>query len=95
MAVPRDSRCPVCRASFRGSRECSRCGADLGPLMLLALEAFQCRRDARAAIRDGDFEAAHDLADQARAMHDTGAGKDLLLLARWLDEQDNRAGNSR
>ena len=28
-----ENRCPVCQARFRGGRICSRCGADLEPLM--------------------------------------------------------------
>lgn len=36
-------RCPVCRARFRESVECRRCGADLEPLMLLLAGAHLFR----------------------------------------------------
>ena len=42
------NRCPVCRARFRGVAVCSRCGADLARLMLLAAEAWRLREAARA-----------------------------------------------
>jgi hypothetical protein len=36
--------CPVCRARFRSSSLCPRCGADLTALMLLATHAYVMRR---------------------------------------------------
>ena len=77
-------RCPVCRAGFRGTRECSRCGADLEPLMAIAAKAWQARRSARQAIRRGDWEAAHRLAREARDLCATRAGQRLLLLSTCL-----------
>jgi len=32
-----ENRCPVCQARFRRARVCSRCGADLEPLMRLQI----------------------------------------------------------
>jgi hypothetical protein len=43
--------CPVCLARFRGTRECSRCGADLTMVMKLAARAWRLREAAREAIR--------------------------------------------
>ena len=45
--------CPVCQARFRGSRLCSRCGADLGPLMIVAVRAWRLREEARDALARG------------------------------------------
>ena len=78
------SRCPVCQAGFRGSRLCSRCGADLAPLMTLALGAWQRRRDARQAIAAGDYARAIDLIGEAEALQDTPRGRALRALAVWL-----------
>ena len=54
--------CPVCQARFRGSSECSRCGADLGTIMGLAAGAWRMREAARQAIAEGDAARAHALA---------------------------------
>ena len=77
-------RCPVCRAKFRGTRECSRCGADLTTLMILSAKARLCRNNARTAIHSGEFEKAHDLATEAQKTHATQTGRRLWLLTSWL-----------
>jgi len=77
-------RCPVCQARFRGAITCSRCGADLRPLMFLAARASRLREDARQAILAGDFYEAGELARQADSLCRTSAGRNLLLLCRWL-----------
>jgi len=77
-------RCPVCQARFRDSRTCSRCGADLEPLMLLIAKAHQLREDARRALRGGDHERARRLAAEAQATCSTQKGGELWLLSSWL-----------
>ena len=72
--------CPVCRASFRGTIRCSRCGADLGPLMKLVAAAWSLRQQARWALGCGGFEEAARLARDAADLHAGGASRDLLLL---------------
>jgi hypothetical protein len=69
--------CPVCRARFRGSSSCSRCGADLTALMLLAAHAYVMRQAARQSLRKGDWQAALDSAQAAQRLHSTAEG-DLL-----------------
>jgi predicted amidophosphoribosyltransferase len=76
--------CPVCRARFRESRECSRCGADLGTIMSLAVAAWRMREAARQAISEGDIAGAHALAAQAQELCGTPAGRDLEFVSRWL-----------
>jgi len=78
------SRCPVCQARFRGSRQCSRCGADLEPLMRLAVRAWRLREEARSALARGDLAEARRLAEAAQALHGTPRGASLWLLATWL-----------
>jgi hypothetical protein len=78
-------QCPVCHARFRGSRLCSRCGADLGPLMILAVRAWRLREEARDALTRGDLAEARRLASAAQALHRTPRGASLELLANWLD----------
>lgn len=79
-----ENRCPVCQARFRGSRTCSRCGADLEPLMLLSVKAWQLRQAARQALDAGDFGRALGLAIEAQGAQNTESGEALRLLGAWL-----------
>jgi predicted amidophosphoribosyltransferase len=79
-----ENRCPVCQARFRGARICSRCGADLEPLMLLAVKAWQLRQAARQALDTGDVERALGLATEAQGIQGTESGEALRLLGAWL-----------
>jgi hypothetical protein len=72
--------CPVCRARFRQSPECPRCGADLRPLMRLAAASRLVRSRASDALREGDLERARALAAQAEALHATASGWRLRVL---------------
>jgi hypothetical protein len=74
----------VCQASFRGTRLCSRCGVDLGPLMAIAIKAWQRRRNARQAIATSDYVRAIELVDEADAFQGTPRGRALRTLAAWL-----------
>jgi hypothetical protein len=76
--------CPVCQARFRGSAECSRCGADLGTIMGLAADAWRMREGARQAIAEGDAERARALAAQAQEICRTPVGRDLEIVSSWL-----------
>jgi len=78
-------RCPVCRASFRSTRECSRCGVDLSRVMTILAEAQIMRKNARKAIRSGDFQLAHSLAELSQTLCTTEAGRRLVLLTAWLE----------
>ena len=80
--MPSDGRCPVCQARFRGSTACSRCGADLKPLMLLVVEAWRARESARQALAAGDFAAALRHAARAQQLCATSRGRRLLALAQ-------------
>jgi hypothetical protein len=64
-----EGRCPVCQARFRGVSICSRCGADLTPLMLLAAHAYSLRRSARRSLRAGDTQSALAAAKAAQKLH--------------------------
>jgi hypothetical protein len=76
--------CPVCGARFRGSTECSRCGADLATIMGLAAVAWRMREAARDAITQGDVARARALASQAQEICRTPAGRDLEMVSSWL-----------
>lgn len=76
--------CPVCQARFRGSRECSRCGADLGTIMGLAVTAWRLREAARQAIAGGELPHARALAARAQEVCRTPAGGDLEMVSSWL-----------
>lgn len=79
-----DNRCPVCQARFRGPRLCSRCGADLEPLMRLTVRAWQLRQAARQAFDSGDPGRALGLAIEAEGAQTTERGEALRLLGAWL-----------
>ena len=79
-----ENRCPVCQARFRAVRICSRCGADLEPLMLLAVKAWQLRQAARQELGAGNVERALGLAIEAQGTQETGSGASLRLLSTWL-----------
>ena len=78
------SKCPVCRARFRGTATCSRCGADLAPLLLLIDHAYLLRQYARKAIETGDVGRAQKLAEEAEYVCSTQEGRELWLLSSWL-----------
>ena len=80
-------RCPVCRARFRGTRQCSRCGADLAAIMVLSLSAQRHRENARKSLYDLNFAKAHKLAAAAQKAHATESGRKLLLLTSWLNAE--------
>jgi predicted amidophosphoribosyltransferase len=79
-----ESRCPVCQARFRDAVTCSRCGADLAPLMVLAVNAWRAREGARAAIASGDYTAAGEFAVRAQQWCFTERGERARLLAAVL-----------
>ena len=90
IAAESPHQCPVCRARFRGATQCSRCGADLTRPMLLALSAYRLRDTARAALRSGDYARASTLAQTAQTQCPGKSGRNLLLLAQWLDALGHR-----
>ena len=63
---------------------CSRCGADLKPLMLLVVKAWRLRQAAQQALADGEFERARALATEAQQVHRTSTGEFLRALNAWL-----------
>ena len=79
-----NGQCPVCLARFRGSRLCSRCGADLEPLMVLAVRAWKLREAARNAVRAGDFEQGYELAVAAQGVQRTREADALRLASGWM-----------
>ncbi len=84
MNINESLRCPVCEAKFRGTRQCSRCGADLSSIMILTARAQRYRENARKSLYALNFEKAHGLAETAQIEHATETGRRLLLLTSWL-----------
>jgi len=77
-----DTRCPTCRAPWRGVTTCARCGTDLAALMRVAVRAWELREAARTALCAGDRAAeALVLARAACRLHTTPHGQRLLALA--------------
>src|SRR5260370_38789891 len=79
-APAESGRCPVCQARFRGEAICSRCGADLTPLMLLVTRAYSLRQAARQALQAGDEQAALAAAEAAQDLHATSQGSLLQIV---------------
>jgi len=77
-------RCPVCLARFRATEHCSRCGADLAPLMRLSFQSYRLRQESKQAVAEGDFQKARDLARAAQEFAFTEAGGRLDTLTCWL-----------
>ena len=84
MADAPEPGCPACGARFRGTRECSRCGADLGALMTLRTRAWQMREQARLALLSGDPAQALASAREAQGLCSTPRGRRLELVALAL-----------
>lgn len=72
--------CPVCRARFRGSSRCSRCGADLTALLLLTAHAYVMRQTARKLLKQGDCQAALASVQAAQRLHLTPEGSLLYVV---------------
>ncbi len=87
MDIKESLRCPVCRAKFRGTRQCSRCGADLTAIMVLSARAQHCRANAKKSLYTLNFEKAHGLAATAQREQATESGRKLLLLTSWLNAE--------
>ena len=64
-------RCPVCRAGFRGTTTCSRCGTDLRPVMYIAAEAWAAQERCRAALAAGDLALALKWAARGRQLRNS------------------------
>ncbi len=79
--------CPVCSATFRESDRCSRCGADLRPLMTLVARSWSLRQRCRDAIRAGRYALAVQFAQAANEAHATRASRRLCRLARSMAER--------
>jgi hypothetical protein len=82
--------CPVCQARFRGSAQCSRCGADLSALMLLAVHGYALRQAARQLLRQGDSGAALASAQEAQRLHATPQGNDLQWVCMAMANAPDR-----
>ena len=78
--------CPTCRAPWRETAECPRCGSDLAPVMLVAAAAFRHRRAAIAALAAGHDREALNHALEAMSLQRSESGGELAFLARLLAE---------
>lgn len=77
-----ETRCPTCRAKWRETTTCSRCGADLTQVMRVAAKAWELREQARKALCAGDHTVqALALAQASCQLHATPRGQRLLALA--------------
>ena len=79
MSTDEKLRCPVCRAMFRSSPECSRCGADLTKLMTIAARSHFLCQAARDALQQDHIDQAKKLTQLALNLHITSAAKTLML----------------
>lgn len=84
---PPPGACPVCRARFRSTRECTRCGADLAPLHRTLAQAYLLRRHACHHLTSGDIPTAARLLLAADQLHrpPSATTEPTHLLAEWLE----------
>ena len=87
---PTPMLCPVCRARFRGTSHCSRCGADLLPLLTQIARAHHAHRAAAAALCSGQLDTAHSLALRARTYHSNPTTRRLATLTELLTRRAER-----
>lgn len=81
-------RCPTCRAPWRQSALCTRCGTDLSALMQVVIRAWELREAARQLVNDGTQPAeAVRLARAACQLHATPQSRELLALALLANHQ--------
>lgn len=76
--------CPTCRAPWRETTECPRCGSDLTPIMRIAAAAWRHRRAAIAALAAGKSGEALVHASEAMALQRTEDDVEIVFLARLL-----------
>src|SRR5262249_61815326 len=87
-----ETRCPTCRAPWRGVTTCARCGADLTAPMRVAVRAWELREAARTALCAGGPAAeALALARAACRLHATPPGQRPLALAPLAAGQTDQA----
>ena len=77
-------RCPVCRAGFRGSVRCSRCGADLTTLMQVVARAWRLRNEGEAKLARRELALAVAAAEASVALHATPRGRRQVCVAGLL-----------
>jgi hypothetical protein len=79
--------CPVCKARFRGAAQCSRCSADLRPLMLLVAHAYALRQASRRALKSRDPRSALVSARTAQGLHATAEGAVLQFTCAIVSDR--------
>lgn len=84
MSQQRELKCPVCRAAFRGDCVCSRCGADLSMLMLVAAKAYKLRQAAISQLAEGQLEAAHGRIRKSIKLMDSNISRKIENLCLFL-----------
>ncbi len=83
-----DLRCPTCRALWRDTATCPRCGTDLTTLMRVVVRAWELREVVRAMLCASDRPVeALELARAACRLHTTPQGQRLLALALLANGQ--------
>jgi hypothetical protein len=76
--------CPTCRAAWRETTECPRCGSDLTAVMRTAAAAWRHRRAALAALAAGEDAEALAHAREALALQRPEEGAELVFVARLV-----------
>ncbi len=85
-------RCPTCRAPWRQTALCSRCGTDLSTLMQIVVRAWELREAARQRVCEGtQLAEAVRLARAACQLHATPQAQQLLALALLANHQMSEA----
>lgn len=83
--------CPACGKPGQADAACARCGCDLSALQRVAAAAAAALAKAQTALREADWSAALDWAEDSwRLLHSTEAAR-LAFLAAGAQGQTARA----
>lgn len=88
-------QCPTCKAAWRNTVTCQRCGTELTSLMQAAVHAWTLRQAARAALCERHCPAeALALARASCRFHNTPQGQRLVALALLAHDKGSRASTA-
>jgi hypothetical protein len=78
-------RCPICRATYKGETTCTRCRADLAPLLKIEREAQSLARQAVLLFVAGKTQAAASAAQKSIALKNSSLAQAINALTRKID----------
>ena len=78
-------RCPICRATYKGETLCTRCRADLAPLLKIEQDAQILARQAARLLVAGKAQAAASAAQKSLALKKDSLAQVIYALTRKVE----------